>query len=61
LKTGGFRVGVHITDVSSFVEIKSELDKEARERGIVPSEYKVGTVYCNSKIFNPDIKSFGDP
>ena len=33
LKTGGFRVGVHITDVSSFVEIKSELDKEARERG----------------------------
>ena len=33
LKTGGFRVGVHITDVNSFVEIKSELDKEARERG----------------------------
>lgn len=33
LPTGGYRVGVHITDVSSFVEIASDLDKEARQRG----------------------------
>lgn len=33
LPTGGYRVGVHITDVRSFVEIASPLDKEARQRG----------------------------
>ncbi|VDI71760.1 Hypothetical predicted protein, partial [Mytilus galloprovincialis] len=33
LRNGGYRVGVHITDVSSFVDIDSALDEEARQRG----------------------------
>lgn len=33
LRNGGYRVGVHITDASSFVDIDSALDEEARQRG----------------------------
>ena len=39
---GGFRVGVHIADVSAYVKPGSALDVEAQERG--NSTYLVGTV-----------------
>ncbi len=38
----GFRVGVHIADVSAYVKYQTPLDKEARRRG--NSTYLVGTV-----------------
>jgi len=33
LPEGGYEIGVHIADVTHYVKIDSELDKEARERG----------------------------
>ncbi|MFW5883315.1 MAG: ribonuclease R family protein [Verrucomicrobiota bacterium] len=42
LEGGGYRVGIHIADVSFYVKPGSELMKEARKRG--NSTYLVGTV-----------------
>lgn len=42
LENGQYSIGVHIADVSAYVESKSALDKEAKRRG--NSTYLVGTV-----------------
>ncbi len=56
LASGRFEVGIHIADVSWFVKSKSELDKEAEERGF--SVYLVDrTIPMLPKVLSDDICS----
>ncbi len=56
IESGEYEIGIHIADVSHYVKIGSELDKEARERGT--SVYLVDrTIPMLPEIFSNDLCS----